>query len=354
MVVYKQIMFAQNRPIGYKKEGLITIPKNDPNYQGKLDVLRRELLNTGTVEGMELSSSPLTQIWNNTSDFDWIGKQPKEYSFATTNISYGFGQMVGWQFIAGRDFSKVFATDTTKVIINETAAKDMGFKDPIGETIKFGGGTQSRQIVGVIKDMVMGSPYEPEKRAIFFLDARYQAASQITIKIKPTVSANEALPKIEAIFRSMVPSAAFDYKFVDEEYAKKFSQEQRISKLAGFFAILAIFISCLGLFGLASFVAEQRTKEIGVRKVIGASIFDIWNLLSKEFIWLVIISLLFASPIAYYFMNLWVNKYTYHTAISWWIFIAAGAGALIITLITVSFQAIKAATANPVKSLRTE
>jgi putative ABC transport system permease protein len=354
IVVYKQIMFAQNRPVGYNKEGLITIPKNDPSYEGKLDVLRRELQNTGMAEGMELSSSPLTEIWNNTSDFDWIGKQPREYAFATTNVSYGFGQMVGWQFIAGRDFSKVFATDTTKVIINETAAKDMGFKDPIGETIKFGGGTQSRQIVGVIKDMVMGSPYEPEKRAIFFLDAKYQAASQICIKIKPTVSANQALPKIEAVFRSIVPSAAFDYKFVDEEYAKKFSQEQRISKLASFFAILAIFISCLGLFGLASFVAEQRTKEIGVRKVIGASIFNIWNLLSKEFIWLVIISLLIASPIAYYFMNEWIQKYTYHTTISWWIFIAAGAGALIITLITVSFQAIKAAIANPVKSLRTE
>ncbi len=174
IVVYKQIMFAQNRPIGYNKEGLITIPKNDPNYEGKLDVLRRELLNTGMVEGMELSSGPLTQISNNSSDFDWIGKQSREYSFATTNVSYGFGKMVGWQFIAGRDFSKAFATDTTKIIINETAAKDIGFKNPIGEFIKFGGGTKSRQIVGVIKDMVMGSPYEPEKRAIFFLDAKYQ------------------------------------------------------------------------------------------------------------------------------------------------------------------------------------
>ena len=354
IVVYKQIMFAQNRPIGYNKEGLITIPKNDPNYEGKLDVLRTELLNTGMIEGMELSSGPLTQISNNSSDFDWIGKQSREYSFATTNVSYGFGKMVGWQFIAGRDFSKAFATDTTKIIINETAAKDIGFKNPIGEFIKFAGGTKSRQIVGVIKDMVMGSPYEPEKRAIFFLDAKYQAASQIDIKIKPTVSANEALPKIEAVFRSIVPSAAFDYKFVDEEYAKKFSQEQRIGKLSTFFAMLAIFISCLGLFGLASFVAEQRTKEIGVRKVIGASIFNIWNLLSKEFIGLVIISLLIASPIAYYFMNNWIQKYTYHTNISWWIFMAAGSGALLITLLTVSFQAIKAAIANPVKSLRTE
>jgi putative ABC transport system permease protein len=202
--------------------------------------------------------------------------------------------------------------------------------------------------------MVMGSPYEPEKRGIFFLDAKYDAASHITIKIKPTVSARDALAKIEPVFSSIVPTAAFDYKFVDEDYASKFSQEQRISKLATFFAFLAIFISCLGLFGLASFVAEQRTKEIGVRKVIGASIFNIWNLLSKEFVTLVIISFLIASPVAYYYMQEWIQKYTYHTDISWWIFIAAGAGALIITLLTVSFQAIKAAIANPVKSLRTE
>ncbi len=354
IVVYKQIQFAQDRPVGYNREGLITIPKNDPNYEGKLNVLRTELLNTGVVSGMELSSSPLTEIWNNSSDFDWIGKQPREYSFAVSNVSYGFGKMVGWQFIDGRDFSTDFGSDTTKAIINETAAKDMGFKDPIGQTIKFGGGTQSRQIVGVIKDMIMGSPYEPEKRAIFFLDPKHEAASQIDIKIKPTVSANAALPKIEAVFKSIVPSAGFDYKFVDEEYSKKFSQEQRIGKLSTFFAILAIFISCLGLFGLASFVAEQRTKEIGIRKVIGASIFNIWNLLSKEFIGLVIISLLIASPVAYYFMNNWVRQYTYHTDISWWIFIAAGCGALTITLLTVSFQSIKAAIANPVKSLRAE
>ena len=354
IVVYKQIQFAQNRPVGYNSAGLITIPKNDPNYDGKLDLLRTELLNTGTVQDMELSSSPMTEIWNNSSDFDWIGKQPREYSFAITNVSYGFGKMVGWQFIAGRDFSKDFATDTSKVIINETAAKDMGFKNPVGQFVKTAGGTKSFQIVGVIKDMIMGSPYEPEKRGVFFLDATNQTASQIEIKIKSTVSANAALPKIEAVFKNIVPSATFDYKFADEEYAKKFSQEQRVGKLSTFFAVLAIFISCLGLFGLTSFVAVQRKKEIGVRKIIGASVFNIWNLLSKEFIGLVIISLLIASPVAYFCMNNWVQKYTYHTNISWWIFLAAGSGALIITLLTVSFQAIKAAVVNPVKSLRTE
>jgi len=354
IIVYRQIIFAQDRPVGYNRDGLITVAKLDPAYEGKLDVIKNQLLNTGVVEQTVFSLSPLTQIWNNSSDFDWVGKQPREYNFAVDYISYGFGSTVGWQFIAGRDFSKDFPTDTNKVIINETAAKDLGFKDPIGQNIKYGGATQSKQILGVIKDMVVESPYEPVKREIYFLDAKYNAALHIDIKIKPTVSANKALPKIEAVFRSIVPSAPFDYKFVDEEYGKKFSQEQLVGKLAAFFTVLAILISCLGLFGLASFVAEQRTKEIGVRKVIGASIFNIWNLLSKEFIWLVIISLLIASPIAYYFMYEWIQKYTYHTTISWWIFMAAGAGALLITLLTVSFQAIKAATANPVKSLRTE
>jgi ABC-type antimicrobial peptide transport system permease subunit len=354
VIVYRQIIFAQDRPVGYNRNGLITVARNDPAYEGKLDVIRNELLNTGVVDETAFSLSPLTQIWNTSSDFDWVGKQPREYSFAVDYISYGFGSMVGWQFIAGRDFSKDFPTDTNKVIINETAAKDLGFKDPIGQYIKFGEGTRSKQILGVIKDMVVESPYEPVKREIYFLDAKYEAAAHIDIKIKPTVSSREALPKIEAVFRSIVPSAPFDYKFVDEEYGKKFSQEQLIGKLAALFTFLAILISCLGLFGLASFVAEQRTKEIGIRKVIGASTFSIWNLLSKEFVLLVFISLLIASPIAYYIMNGWIKNYPYHTDIPWWIFIATGVGAVMITLITVSFQSIKAAMANPVKSLRTE
>ncbi|MFT3934083.1 MAG: ABC transporter permease [Chitinophagaceae bacterium] len=354
IVVYKQIQFAQDRPVGYNSAGLVIIPKNDPNYDGKLEVLRKELLNTGMVADMQFSSSPMTAIWNNSSDFDWVGKEPREYSFAVTNVSYGFGKMVGWQFIAGRDFSADFATDVNKIIINETAAKDMGFTNPIGQVVKSGGGTQAAEIVGVIKDVIMGSPYEPEKRAIFFLDAKYGAVSQLVVKIKPTVSANAALPAIETVFRHIVPSAIFDYKFVDEQYAAKFSQEQRVGKLSTFFAILAIFISCLGLFGLASFVAEQRTKEIGIRKVIGASVFTIWTLLSKEFIILVLVSLLIASPVAYGFMHAWVQQFTYHTNVSWWIFAVAGAGALLITLCTISWQAIKAALANPVKSLRSE
>jgi ABC-type antimicrobial peptide transport system permease subunit len=174
------------------------------------------------------------------------------------------------------------------------------------------------------------------------------------LKLNPNKSASKSLSQIEEIFKKYNPAQPFEYKFVDEAYARKFGNEERIGKLATFFAILAIFISCLGLFGLASFVAEQRTKEIGVRKVLGASVTNLWALLSKDFVYLVLISLLIASPIAYYFMSNWVQKYTYRTDISWWVFVVTAIGALVITLLTVSFQAIKAAVVNPVKSLKTE
>ena len=173
------------------------------------------------------------------------------------------------------------------------------------------------------------------------------------MKVNAASSMSEALPKIEAAFKKIIPAVPFDYKFVDEEYASKFSSEVRIGRLAGFFAILAVLISCLGLFGLVSFVAEQRTKEMGIRKVIGASAFTIWKMLSKDFVALVAISCLIAIPVAYYFLHEWLQKYQYRTELSWWIFLAATAGALFIALLTVSIQAIRAAVTNPVRSLRT-
>jgi ABC-type antimicrobial peptide transport system permease subunit len=180
------------------------------------------------------------------------------------------------------------------------------------------------------------------------------STSLINIKIKPDVSASQALPKIEAVFKKLIPSAPFEYKFADDEYASKFTAEEHIGRLATVFAGLAIIISCLGLFGLASFVAEQRVKEIGVRKVLGASVFNLWRLLSNDFVLLVMISLFIASPLAYYFMNKWLQHYQFRAEISWWIFVVTAAGALLITLLTVSYQSIRAALENPVKSLRSE
>lgn len=237
------------------------------------------------------------------------------------------------------------------MVLNESAVKQVGMKqDIVGQTIDFN--DKKYKVIGVIKDMIMESPYKPIQPTVFMYNPDW--ANVITVSIKPGVPAKDALGKIENVFKKYNPSAPFDYTFNDEDYAKKFSDEQRIGNLATFFTILAIFISCLGLFGLASFVAEQRQKEIGVRKVLGASVLGLWQMLSKEFALLVIISCFIAIPLAWYLLHQWLLQYDYRTTISYWVFIISGVGALAITLITVSFQAIKAAIANPVKSLRTE
>lgn len=355
IVVYQQIQHARNRPIGYNRHGLLSIPMNDPAYKGKHEVLKTELLNTGVVSGMALSSSPLTDVWNNGGGFNWKGADPqKENNFALCNVTHDFGKTVGWEFTDGRDFSKDFASDSAGIIVNETAIKYMGLKNPVGEFVTVWNSKKSWQILGVIKDMIMKSPYDPVKQTFFFLDPKDSAASRINIRIMATISAGEALPKIEAVFKKIVPSASFDYKFVDEEYAQKFRQEERIGQLSGVFAILAIFISCLGLFGLASFVAEQRTKEIGIRKVVGASLFALWKLLSKDFLILVFVSCFIAIPIAYYFMDNWLQQYQYKTEITWYVLGIAILSALLLTLVTVSYHAFKAAAMNPIKCLRSE
>ena len=211
---------------------------------------------------------------------------------------------------------------------------------------------QSFKVIGVIKNMIMASPYD-EPRPIIFNELTGQG-DLVIVKINPSASAKDAVNKIGIVFKKFNAEQPFEYKFVDDDYAAKFSKEERIGKLAGVFALLAVIISCLGLFGLTSFVAEQRKKEIGVRKVLGASVFNVWNLLSKDFVVLIIISFLMAVPLSYYFMHHWLQNYAYHTGLSWWVFALAGVGSLVITLMVVSFQAIKAAIANPVKSLRTE
>jgi ABC-type antimicrobial peptide transport system permease subunit len=310
------------------------------------------LLQTGVAADIAESSSPSTQVENNYGNIEWQGRDPRVHPmFGMIAVTHDFGKTIGWNIKEGRDFSRDFSTDSGAFILNVAAVKLTGFKNPVGEIMKWEG--KDRKITGVVKDLVMESPYTPVRPTIFFL--QYDDwLSTLTIRIKANVPAQEALTKTEAVFKKYHSGSPFDYRFVDEEYAKKFSDEQRIGKLATVFAILAIFISCLGLFGLASFVSEQRTKEIGVRKVLGASVFNLWKILSKDFVMLVIISCLIATPIAWYFLHQWLQKYEYRTDISWWVFAAAGTGALFITLLTVSYQAIKAALMNPVKSLRAE
>lgn len=352
IIVFKQIQFAKNRPVNYRNEGLISMILSTPDLNGHTVALRNDLIKTGMVEDMATSSSPTTNLWSNQIGFNWQGKDPNSLpSFGIVWVSDNFGKTIGWQLKEGRDFSKAFATDSLAMILNESAVKQVNMKqDIVGQTIQFN--DKNFHVIGVIKDMIMESPYKPVTPTVFLYDPNF--VNIITIAIKQNVPVKDALSKIETVFKKYNPGAPFDYTFNDEDYAKKFADEQRIGNLATFFTILAIFISCLGLFGLASFVAEQRKKEIGVRKVLGASTYNLWQMLSREFALLVIVSCFIAIPLAWYYLHHWLNQYDYRTHISWWVFIISGLGALIITLITVSFQAIRAAMANPVKSLRTE
>jgi putative ABC transport system permease protein len=351
IIVYKQIQFAKNRLVGYTREGLVTIPTMDSSIHHHLDAVKNELEQSGTVISIAESGSPTTGVFGSSSGFSWKGKDPNlSIDFGFVNVSYDYGKTIDWKIKEGRDFSKDFTTDSSARILNEAAAQFMGLKKPVGETITWFG--QPFTVIGVINDMVMGSPYDATRPIIYALSS--EQGNVAIIKINPAASAQDALAKIGSVFKKFNPDQPFEYQFADDAYAKKFNDEERIGKLAGFFAALAIAISCLGLFGLASFVAEQRNKEISVRKVLGASVFNVWNLLSKDFVILVVISFLIAVPLAYYFMHNWLQNYTYRTGLAWWIFAAAGVGALGITLVTVSVQAIRAAMANPVKSLRTE
>ena len=357
IVVYQQIQFAKDRPVGYDRGGLLMIQMTSPEFYGKQEVLRTQLKNTGVVAEVAESSSPTTDIWNSNGGFNWKGKDPAFLlECATYTVTPEYGKTVGWQFVQGRDFSRDLASDSAGFVINESLAKLLGFENPVGEVIEWTAGYRSRfrsfSVLGVVKDMVVKSPYEPPMPSVFLLSP--YGTNWINIRIKPEISTADALSGIEGVFKKIVPSVPFDYKFADQEYALKFAAEERIGKLASVFASLAILISCLGLLGLASFVAEQRTKEIGIRKVVGASVFNIWKMLSKDFVVLVVISCLIAIPVAYYFLAAWLKQYEYRTEVSWWIFGVTGIAALIITLMTVSYQAIKAALMKPVNSLRSE
>lgn len=351
MVVFRQIHFAKNRPTAYSKEGLVVIPVSTGAMKDNFEVIRNELTASGAVTQMAYSSSLLTEINAVNNGYTWRGMQPgAQGNFGAITVTHDFGKTINWQILEGRDFSRDFPSDSSAMILNESAVKFMGLKDPVGEIVKVDG--KPFNVIGVVKDIVMESPYHPVFRTVFTLN--YDAANVIDARINPAKTTAAALSRMEDVFRKYNPGVPFVYSFVDDDYAVKFDAEQRIGKLSSFFAVLAIFISCLGLFGMASFMAEQRVKEMGVRKVLGASVFNLWQLMTKDFVLLVLIALMIAVPLAYYFMNNWLQRYEYRTSISWWIIAATAGGAVLIALLTVSFQSIKAAMMNPVKSLRSE
>lgn len=352
VVVFNQIQFAKKRPIGYNSDNLVTVPMKSHEIKAQFAAFRNELLNSAAVLEMTQTESSAVSSYTTNGGLDWNGKPPgMQDEFVTIGTDHQFGKTFQWTISSGRDFSTVMTTDTSGLILNETAVKYMGFKKPIGEPVRVFGGNY--KVIGVTKDMVMQSPYAPVRPMFYYIDT-FNRVSNIVMRINPNMSASAALAKIEAAYKKFDPANSFEYKFGDKENEQKFRDEIRTGKLASFFAVLAIFISCLGLFGMASFTAEQRSKEIGMRKVLGATVFNLWQLLSKDFVGLVAISLLVAIPTANYFMQQWLQQFNYRTGISWWIFVATGLGALFITLLTVSYQSIKAALVNPVKSLKME
>ena len=351
-IVKQQIDHAQNRETGYDRNNLVYHFLTD-ELRKSYPLVKNELLSSGVATSVSRTSSPLTQGWSDTWGFEWVGKDPADKTdFDRYVADEELVKTAGFRITRGRDFNlKEFPTDSSGMILNESAVKAMNFKDPIGQIVKDDG--REYHVVGVINDFILQSPYYPTKPMVIE-GCSNDWMNVIHFKLNAANSTADNLKKAEAIFKKYNPEYPFEYKFIDEEYSRKFKAEERTGTLAALFAGLTIFISCLGLFGLATYMAENRIKEIGIRKVLGASIPGITALLSKDFLKLVMISFVIASPVAWWMMDKWLQDYPYHVNIHWYVFAIAGLLSFLISVLTVSYQAIKAAVANPVKSLRTE
>jgi putative ABC transport system permease protein len=352
VIIYQQIQHVKDRPTGYSSDRLVSTGMSN-DLSNNYNALKNDLLASRMVESVTKASSPLTGIYWHTGIDKWPGKSAGELGINVGGVTVAdnYFKTAGMKILEGRDFSSDWASDTLNVILNEAAVKRIGLKQPLNQLITYAGNPYPTRIIGVVRDALMESPFTPAEPTVF---NHGRGGNYVIYRLASGTNPHEAIEKAGKIFDKYNPAFPFDYVFVDKEYDKKFGLETLIGKLAGIFAGLAIFISCLGLFGLAAYVAEQRTKEIGIRKVLGASIVQVWLLLSRDFVILVMISCLIASPVALYFLEPWLKKYDYHITIGPGVFIVSAIAALIITLLTISFQAIKAAIANPVNSLRSE
>lgn len=352
VIIYEQIQYSKDRPAGYSADGLVSTFMGD-DLMRNYEALKNDLLQTRMVKSVTKASSPLTDIFWHTGIDKWPGKEGGDLGINTAGVSVAdnYFKTVGMKLVAGHDFSPDWRDDTLNVIVNEAAVKRMGLKQPLNQLINYGGLTYPVRIIGVVQDALIESPYTAVEPTVF---NHGRGPNVMIYRLASGVNPHDAMAKIGKLFDKYNPAYPFDYVFVDQAYDQKFGLEELIGKLAGIFAALAIFISCLGLFGLAAYMAEQRTKEIGIRKVLGASIGQVWLMLSRDFVVLVTISCLIASPLALYFLHPWLNKYPYHIHIGPGVFLLSAVAALIITLLTISFQAIRAAVTNPVNSLRSE
>ncbi len=350
IVVSKQIRYIQIKNLGYDKNNLLFIPV-EGELINKYATFKEEALQMQGIKNISfISDNPLNlDQWTN--GVDWEGKSPTTLiSFEHPDIGYDFTKTMKLPLVDGRDFSKNFPTDKEGYLLNETAVKDINYTNPVGKFITVNG--RQGKIIGVLKDFHFRSLHEPIQPMILQFGEN-ENYGRVLFQIEPGQT-KVALANLERLCKQMNPQFPFTYSFADEEYQNLYKNEQVIGALSGVFALLAILISCLGLLGLVMFIAEQRIKEIGIRKVLGASVNNILQLLSGDLLKLVIIAVFIATPIAWWAMNAWLNNYAYKIAISWWMFVMAGGIAVGIALLTISFQAIKAAIANPVKSLRTE
>jgi putative ABC transport system permease protein len=349
ILVYQQIQHVKNRDLGYNPDNLISIPSS-PDANRNAEVIRNELLQSNLVASVTRTSSPVTEIWNYTPAPDWKGKpQNSDLIMTAMRSDADFGKTIGTKLLQGRDFMNV-PGDSTAMLLNKAAVEVMQLKDPIGMQMRYGPRTYT--VIGITENVVMSSPYAPVMPMMVMLDK--QRGGFFLLRLKEGVKPQTALAKIESIFKKYNPEYPFDYSFVDQQFNQKFVTEDLIGRLTNIFAGLAIFICCLGLSGLTSFTIEKRFKEIGIRKVLGASVRQVLYLVSKEFLFLVLLAALISIPVTWWLLNNWLQGYEYRVNISIWLFAGSCAGVLLLTLIVVWLNSLRAALANPAKSLRSE
>jgi len=350
IVIYRQLNYIQKKNIGYDRENLIYIPL-EGDLAKNYELFKEEIAQTPDIlSATKIRQSP-TSMGNHTGDISWTGKDPNVLvSFVNTVVGYDLVKTMNLTLMSGRDFSRDFRTDSVSFLVNETALERIGYKDPIGKPLWWG--KREGKIIGIIRDFHFTSLHDKIEPLIVRLDEQ-RPWGTVLVRTKAGKT-KEALTHLETICKTLNPKFPFSYQFSDLEFARLYHSEQIVGQLARYFAFLAIFISCLGLFGLATFTAEQRTKEIGVRKVLGARVMNIASMLSKDLLKPVLIAVVIATPLAYFFMRHWLQDFAYRTDMSWWIFLLAGLAAVMISLITVGYQAIRAAIAAPASSLRAE
>jgi ABC-type antimicrobial peptide transport system permease subunit len=351
IIISEQINYAAERPLGYDYEGTISVEMTSDEHYAKSDVLRNELLASDVVTHFTQSSAPLTEVWNENDGFSWEGMDPSfNPMFCTFFVNHSFGQTIDWNILSGRDFSFEYAGDSSAMIINEAALIYMQLDDPINKKIRW---FKDFRIIGVVKDLLVESPFSEVRPAVYVINPS-DLVNFILVKLNPQIHTLKALEQVETIFEANLPKVPFDFKFVSDVHDKKSSEINRIATICQLFAVLAILISCLGLFGLTSFMVEQRSKEISIRKILGAPLFTLWQLLSREFITLVTISCAIAIPIAFFGSQEWLENYEYRTPIRWWVFLLSCLITLIITIFTISSRSIRVAKTNPAESLKDE